>query len=97
MLGAQPLGVYSLAYNLTYVVRGQIMGVINSVLYPVYSKIQDDANTIKRYYFKVIKYNCIVIYPMMVGLILLAKPLVLIGLGAKWSEAVIPIQLMAGS
>ncbi len=97
MLGAQQLGVYSLAYNLTYIVRGQIMGVINRVLYPVYSKIQDDANTIKRYYFKVIKYNCIVIYPMMVGLILLAEPLVLIGLGEKWSEAVIPIQLMAGA
>jgi len=97
MLGAQQLGVYSLAYNLTYVVRGQIMGVINSVLYPVYSKIQDDVNTIKRYYFKVIKYNCIVIYPMMVGLILLAEPLVLIGLGERWSEAVIPIQLMAGA
>lgn len=97
MLGAQPLGVYSLAYNLTYVVRGQIMGVINRVLYPVYSKIQDDANTIKRYYFKVIKYNCIVIYPMMVGLILLAEPLVLIGLGERWGEAVIPIQLMAGA
>jgi len=97
MLGAQQLGIYSLAYNLTYVVRGQIMGVINKVLYPVYSKIQDDAGTIKRYYFKVIKYNCIVIYPMMVGLILLAKPLVLMGLGERWSEAVIPIQLMAAA
>jgi len=97
MLGAQQLGVYSLAYNLTYVVRGQIMNVVNKVLYPVYSKIQDDLLTIKRYYFKVIKYNCIVIYPIMVGLILLAKPLVLIGLGEKWSEAVTPIQLMAGA
>ena len=97
MLGAQPLGVYSLAYNLTYVVRGQIMNVVNKVFYPVYSKIQDDASTIKRYYFKVIKYNCIVIYPIMVGLILLAKPLVLLGLGERWSDAVIPIQLMAGA
>jgi O-antigen/teichoic acid export membrane protein len=97
MLGARPLGVYSLAYNLTYVVRGQIMSVVNKVFYPVYSKIQDDASTIKRYYFKVIKYNCIVIYPIMVGLILLAEPFVLIGLGEKWSEAVIPLQLMAGA
>jgi O-antigen/teichoic acid export membrane protein len=97
MLGAHPLGVYSLAYNITYIVRGQIMNVVNKVFYPVYSKIQDDPLTIKRYYFKVIKYNCIVIYPIMVGLILLAEPLVLIGLGEKWSEAIIPIQLMAGA
>ena len=97
MLGAQSLGVYSLAYNFTYTVRGQIMNVVNKVFYPTYSKIQDDLLTIKRYYFKVIKYNCIVIYPLMVGLILLAEPFVLIGLGEKWSEAVIPLQLMAGA
>jgi O-antigen/teichoic acid export membrane protein len=97
MLGAGPLGVYSLAYNITYVVRGQIMNVINKVFYPVYSKIQDDTVKIKRYYFSVIKYNCIAIYPIMVGLILLAKPFVLIGLGNKWSEAVLPTQLMAGA
>ncbi|MCZ6703974.1 MAG: lipopolysaccharide biosynthesis protein [Ignavibacteria bacterium] len=97
MLGASQLGIYSLAYNLTYVIRGQIMNVVNKVFYPVYSKIQDDLLTIKRYYFKVIKYNCIVIYPIMVGLILLAKPLVLIGLGEKWSAAVIPLQLMAAA
>ncbi len=97
MLGAQSLGVYSLAYNFTYVVRGQIMNVVNKVFYPTYSKIQDDLLTIKRYYFKVIKYNCIVIYPLMIGLILLAEPFVLIGLGEKWSEAIIPLQLMAGA
>ncbi len=97
MLGAGPLGVYSLAYTVTYVVRGQIMNVINKVFYPVYSKIQDDKVKIKRYYFTVIKYNCIVIYPIMVGLILLAKPFVLIGLGYKWREAVLPMQLMAGA
>jgi O-antigen/teichoic acid export membrane protein len=97
MLGAGPLGVYTLAYTVTYVVRGQIMNVINKVFYPVYSKIQDDKVKIKRYYFTVIKYNCIVIYPIMVGLILLAKPFVLIGLGYKWREAVLPMQLMAGA
>jgi O-antigen/teichoic acid export membrane protein len=97
MLGSQSLGVYSLAYNFTYVVRGQIMNVVNKVLYPTYSKIQDDLLTIKRYYFKVIKYNCMVIYPLMIGLILLAEPFVIIGLGEKWSEAVIPLQLMAAA
>ena len=97
LLGAHQLGVYTLAYNMTYIVRGQIMSVVNKVFYPVYSKIQDDLALVKRYYLKVIKYNCIVIYPLMVGLILLAKPLVLIGLGEKWSESIIPMQIMAGA
>ena len=97
LLGAHPLGIYTLGYNVTYVVRGQIMSVINSVFYPVYGKLQDDLETTKRYYFRVIKYNCIVSYPLMVGIILLAKPLVEYGLGEKWSEAVLPMQIMAAA
>ncbi len=97
LLGAHSLGVYTLGYNLTYVVRGQILNVINSVFYPVYSKIQDDLETTKKYYFKVIKYNCIVIYPLMIGMILLAKPLVIFGLGEKWAESIIPMQFMAAA
>jgi O-antigen/teichoic acid export membrane protein len=71
------------------------MNVINSVFFPVYSKLQDDLITTKRYYFRVIKYNCIVIYPLMIGIILLAEPIVIYGLGTKWIEAIIPMQLMA--
>ena len=97
LLGAHSLGVYTLGYTLTYVVRGQIMKVINSVFFPVYSKIQDDLETTKRYYFKVIKYNCIVIYPLMIGIMLLAKPLVIFGLGEKWVESIIPMQFMAAA
>jgi len=95
LLGAHALGIYTLGYNVTYVVRGQIMNVINSVFFPVYSKLQDDLITTKRYYFRVIKYNCIVIYPLMIGIILLAEPIVIYGLGTKWIEAIIPMQLMA--
>ena len=97
ILGAHSLGIYSLGYNVTYVVRGQIMNVINSVFFPVYSKLQDDLETTKRYYFRVIKYNCIIIYPLMIGIILLAEPLVIYGLGTKWIEAIIPMQLMAAA
>jgi len=97
LLGAHALGIYTLGYNVTYIVRGQIMDVINSVFYPVYGKLQDDLETTRRYYFKVIKYNCIVSYPLMVGIILLAKPLVEFGLGEKWSESVLPMQIMAAA
>lgn len=97
LLGAYQLGVYTLGYNVTYIVRGQIMNVINSVFFPVYSKVQEDLETVKKYYFRVIKYNCIVIYPIMIGIILLAQPLVIFGLGTKWIEAIVPMQLMAAA
>ena len=97
LLGAHSLGVYTIGYTVTYMVRSKIMDVINKVFYPVYSKVQDDLVTIKRYYLKVIRYNCIVVFPMMVAIILLAEPGVLMGLGEKWSDAIIPMQLMAAA
>lgn len=97
LLGPQQLGLYTFGYTATYVIRGQIMKVVNSVFYPVYSKLQDDLKAVKKYYFKVIKYNCVVIYPIMVGIILLAEPLVVYGLGKKWEGAIIPMQLMAAA
>jgi O-antigen/teichoic acid export membrane protein len=97
LLGAHSLGVYTIGYTVTYMVRSKIMDVINKVFYPVYSKVQDDFVKIKKYYLKVIRYNCIVIYPMMVGMIMFAEPGVLVGLGEKWQEAIIPMQLMAAA
>jgi O-antigen/teichoic acid export membrane protein len=97
LLGARSLGIYTFGFNVTYLVRSQIMNVVNSVFFPVYSRIQDDIETIKRYYFKVIKYNCIIIYPLMIGLILLAEPLIIYGVGEKWIESIIPMQLMAAA
>lgn len=95
LLGASALGVYSVAFLLTDTFRGQLMSVTNSVLYPLYGKEQDNAETLKRYYLKVIEYNSLVVYPMMLFLLLFGESFVLTVLGEKWIDAIEPMRILA--
>lgn len=88
LLGAAALGLYSFAFLLTSVVRAQIIYVIDQVLYPLFSKLQDEPSRLKKYYLKIMKANIYVIYPLMLGIILFSDSFIPILFGAKWIDAI---------
>ena len=95
LLSASALGVYTFAFVLTDTFRSQIMAMMNKVMYPVYGKKRDDPLLLKRYYLKVVKYNSIIIYPVMVLFIVLGEPIVSNFFGDKWSESIVPLKILA--
>jgi teichuronic acid exporter len=95
LMGAQALGAYTFAFMITDTFRSRLMAVINNVMYPVYGKIQGNPGALKRYYLKVVNYNSIIIYPIMVFLVALGRPFTLHVFGAKWNDAIVPLQLLA--
>jgi O-antigen/teichoic acid export membrane protein len=95
LLGAEMLGIYTLAFLLTDIFRAKIMGILNTVLFPVYSKIQDDVSKVSNYYLKVLKYNTTIIFPLMTLQICFAESIVLLMFGEKWLKAVFPLQMLA--
>jgi len=95
LLNAASLGIYTLAFTLTDTFRSRLMAVINNVMYPMYGKKQDDPSALKRYYLKVVHYNSIVIYPIMVALITFSEPVISLCFGEKWDTAVVPLKIMA--
>ena len=97
LLGPEALGVYTLAFLLTDTFRGTIMGVLNKVMYPIYGKLQSDIATLGRYYLRVIRYNTLVIVPVMVVLLVLARPLIANAFGPQWLPAASAAQLLAVS
>ena len=97
LLGASVLGIYTLAFVLTDTFRSRVMAVINNVMYPVYGRKQNDFAALKNYYLKVVQFNCILIFPIMVFFIVLGKPFIVNVFGLKWQEAVAPLQILAGS
>jgi O-antigen/teichoic acid export membrane protein len=94
-LGAQLLGVYTLAFMVTDILRAQIMNILNRVMFPVYGQLQDDPATIRDYYLRVVRYNTLVIGPVMLLFVLFAAAWVPLLLGTEWSNAVFPMQAMA--
>ncbi|MFC4872854.1 lipopolysaccharide biosynthesis protein [Negadavirga shengliensis] len=95
LLSVSSLGVYTLAFTLTDTFRGQLMSVMNSVMYPIYGKKQDDKISLTKYYLKVVKYNSIVVDGIMMLLILFAEPIVLAFFGDKWIDTIIPLQILS--
>ena len=95
LLGAELLGIYTLAFLLTDTFRQQLMGVLNKVMFPVYGRLQDDITSVKTYYLQVIKYNTLVITPIMLLLLAFADPIVPWFFGEEWRQAIFPAQAMA--
>ncbi len=95
LVSAAALGKYTLAFVLTDTFRNQITTMINRVMFPIYSKKQHDQETIKRMYFKVVQYNSLCVFPIMIFFIVLAKPFILGVFGQKWEGTILPLKILA--
>lgn len=97
LLSAPLLGAYSFAFVLTDTFRSRLMGVINNVMYPLYGRKQSEPDAIKRYYLKVVSYNCIIVFPVMLLFYTLAEPFVMNFFGTKWQASIVPLKILAVS
>lgn len=95
LLSPASLGAYSFAFVLTDTFRGRLMSVINKVMYPFYGKRQDDPASLKHYYLKVVEYNSIIIYPIMVFFCVLGEPFILQFFGDKWGDSIVPLKILS--
>lgn len=95
LLSASALGTYTLAFVLTDTFRNQLTALLNKVMYPVYGQKQEDLTSLKKYYLKVVQYNCLLIYPIMIFFIILGEPFIVNFFGAKWLGTVMPLKVLA--
>lgn len=94
-LGATNLGYYQFAYNLMlYPVQG-IAGVASRVLYPALAQFQDDNERFRGAYLRACQMLSAITFPVMMGILVTADPLVRTWLGPKWVEAVPLVQILA--
>lgn len=90
---AKDLGYYSRGESLATYPSTNITGILQSVTYPVLSKIQDDDERLIQSYRKLISMTSMVIFFGMFLLAALAKPLIVTLLTDKWLDAVIYLQV----
>lgn len=94
-LSADALGYYSRAYQLMVAPVRLIGQSLNIVLFPALSSIQTDKEKVKKAYFKstqLVAYASLLISTI---LFINAKEIVLILLGEKWVEVILPFQILA--
>lgn len=87
------LGFYTRAESLQRLPVLTIAGVINQVTFPMFSSIQDDKPRLKRALSKALNMTNLIVFPMMVGLAIVAKSFILVLLTEKWLPSVPYLQL----
>jgi O-antigen/teichoic acid export membrane protein len=95
LVSAHVLGIYTLAYTLSEVLRTQIYNILNKVFFPVFSNIQDDIVLIKDYYLKTIRFTSIITFPVSVFFIGLAQDFIPLVFGEKWIESVTSLKILS--
>lgn len=68
---------------------------IQTILFPVFSESQEDRDRVKDMVRRSIKISCYFIFPLMVGLFVTAKPLIILLLTEKWINAVPYVQIFS--
>lgn len=94
VLGAGPLGVYTVANQLAFTPLEKISGIIPQVAFPAFSKLQDNASAFAANYLKGLKFLNLIVFPGYVSLIMLAPDIVHVLLGAKWQSIVEPMRIL---
>ncbi len=83
-LGKEALGYYTLAYRIMVYPVQNISFIVNRVMFPVLSKVQDDNDKISRAFLQISAGIALVSFPLMLGVMALSDSFVEIVLGEKW-------------
>lgn len=91
------LGQYTRAEQFNMIFSSNLTAVVQRVSYPVLSSIQEEPERLREAYRKVIKTTMLITFACMLGLVAVAKPLIIILIGEKWLPAVYFLQIICFS
>jgi O-antigen/teichoic acid export membrane protein len=94
-LGAVSLGLYSRAYQLMSVPTALLGDVLDKVLFPTMSRVQDDPRRLASAYLQGTALIALITLPAGVVAALLAPYLVPVAFGQRWEALVPPFQVLA--
>ncbi|MCL6275548.1 lipopolysaccharide biosynthesis protein [Muricauda sp. 2012CJ35-5] len=93
VMGPKDLGIYSRGTNFADTAYGALDGVLDSVIFPALSTIQDQKENLIAYTRKIIKATALLIVPLFLLLAILAEPIIRLLLTEKWLPAVPIMQI----
>ncbi|AKB33079.1 Lipopolysaccharide biosynthesis protein WzxC [Methanosarcina siciliae HI350] len=94
LFSATLVGYYFFAQKIQMLVISQLTGSVQKVTYPALSSIQDDNTTLKAFYRRIIQVVTYTVFPFVIALAVLAKPLFSLMLKEDWLPAVPYLQLL---
>lgn len=94
-LGAEALGLYGRAYQITSMPNALLGRVLSVVMFPVLSRLQQDLPRLASAYRQTLSVVAVVTLPVVAGVVVLAPELVTVLLGPAWEGLILPLQILA--
>ncbi len=94
LYSVQSLGYYERAYTLNNYPVSILAGIISKVSLPLLSQIAEDKQRTLKVYRKIMMLSFFISAPLMLGALVLAKPLFILFLGEQWIPAVPFFQIL---
>lgn len=91
---AASLGYYTRAASMRGIVIDTTSSTLGRVMFPALASIQDDLPRLKRAYRRSMMLATMIHFPLMIGLIVVANPLINLLFSARWRDSVVFFQLM---
>lgn len=88
------LGYFTRAYNLQQLPLVTLSSMLSRVTLPVFSKLQNDPERMKRGMKKALAMAVLINFPLMIGMAVVARPLVVVLLSEKWIPCIPYFQLL---
>lgn len=92
-LGA--IGGYNIAYNISIGMFERLNPVLSQTLFPALSKLSDDPSKLKKTFIKATFFSSLINFPMLLGVSIIAKPLVYSIFDEKWYFIVPIVQILS--
>jgi O-antigen/teichoic acid export membrane protein len=86
-LGVAMLGFYAISLNISNFLGDYLLGRVGFIMFPAYSKIQEDPYDVRRVMLKTLKYVSILVFPFTFGLFAFAPDILRLVFGEKWLPA----------
>lgn len=90
VLGVSSLGLYEMAYRISLLPITEVADAIQKVTFPVFTKISDDRDRLKKAYIKSLVAVSLLSIPFGIIIFIFSKEIVLVLLGSNW-EPIIPV------
>jgi O-antigen/teichoic acid export membrane protein len=95
LLGPHSLGLYTLAWELIVIPAGKINSILTRITYPVFSRIQQEAGKLNRYFINTLRALIFITFPLLAGLSLTAKDFLREVFGGQWEGAGVALSILA--
>lgn len=92
--GADILGLYARAYNLATIMKELVVSVLGSVLFPSFSRMQNNLDQTRKIYFKSINLISLISLPVCLGMVIVAPEFITTVYGTKWVGATRCLQIL---